>query len=123
MIQAIWVEIPVNDLERALAFYRAVFQLDPVEINDDGVRRTATLFRGTAEGRAGVSLNQTRNFPPSSQGTLVYYDIGTDLAAHLERVTAAGGTVVEPKTAMGEAGYYALVRDTEGNTLALYSAT
>ena len=67
-----------------------------------------------------MSLNQTRNFPPSSQGTLVLRH-GTICdppgARHSGR-----WTVVEPKTAMGEAGYYALVRDT-GNTLALYSAT
>ena len=33
----------------------------------------------------------------------------------------AGGKIVEPKTSMGPAGYYATVLDSEGNVFALYS--
>ena len=43
MIQSVWVEIPAEDIERALRFYTALFELDAVEIVDDGPRRTATM--------------------------------------------------------------------------------
>jgi predicted enzyme related to lactoylglutathione lyase len=120
-MQAVWIEIPVKDLDRAMAFYQAVFQLEPTEIATDDVRRTTTLASTTPEGGVGISLNQTKNFEPSSKGTLVYLDTGEDLTQHLNRVEPAGGKVVEPKTSMGEAGYYATFLDTEGNILALYS--
>lgn len=123
MLQAVWVEIPVKDLERAKAFYEAVFKLEPVEIADDGVRRTATLFWEAGESqRPGISLNQTANFEPSDKGTLVYLATGENINVLLARVEAAGGRVTAPRTSMGEAGNYALVLDTEGNTLCLYDS-
>lgn len=119
-MQVVWVEIPVQDLDRASTFYQTVFNLQPTEIGDDGVRRTTTLS-STNDGKPGISLNQTRNFEPSDKGPLVYLDTGEDLPGHLSRVEAAGGKVVEPKTSMGDAGNYATILDTEGNLLALYS--
>src|SRR5690606_14346767 len=121
MIQAVWFEIPVMDLERAMKFYQAVFDLPPTEISTDDIRRTTTLFPGNAEGAAGISLNQTQNFPPSDHGPLVYLDASPDLTPVLQRVEPAGGKVVEGKTSMGAAGCYATFLDTEGNLLALYS--
>jgi uncharacterized protein len=120
-MQTVWIEIPVQDFDRALAFYQAVFDLETSQTQDDGVRRTATLTNMTEAGRPGISLNQTTNFAPSDRGVLVYIDTGADLSTHLGRVAEAGGRVVEAKTAMGEAGFYATFLDTEGNLLALYS--
>jgi uncharacterized protein len=120
-MQAVWIEIPVKELERAVAFYQAVFQLQPTEIMTDAVRRTTTLVNTTEQGGAGISLNQTANFEPSNKGTLVYLDAGEDLTHHLQRVETAGGKIIEGKTSMGEAGNYATILDTEGNCLALYS--
>lgn len=120
-MQAVWIEIPVEDLDRALAFYTSVFQLESTETANDGTRHTATLVNMTQEGAAGISLNKTANFAPGSKGPLVYLDAGEDLTDHLQRVEPAGGKVIEGKTSMGDAGYYATVSDTEGNTLALYS--
>lgn len=121
MLRAVWVEIPVKDLERAMQFYQTVFDLEPTEIVDDGVRRTTTLFSGSAEGIAGISLDQTQNFEPSDKGVLVYMDTGEDSTEHLRRAESAGGKIVEPQTSMGGAGNYATILDTEGNMLALYS--
>ncbi|MBC8163793.1 MAG: VOC family protein, partial [Roseiflexaceae bacterium] len=114
-MQAVWVEIPVRNLERAAAFYQAVFQFQPTEIGDDGTRRTTTLVNTSPEGHAGISLDQTANFEPGNHGPLVYMDAGEDLTNHLQRVEAAGGSIVEAKTSMGDAGYYATFEDTEGN--------
>lgn len=119
MIKAVWIEIPVKDLERAQAFYRAVFELEATSIDDDGERRTTTLTSSSDDGSPGISLNQTSNFEPSDKGVLVYLDAG-NINAMLPRVEPAGGKVTTPKTSMGQAGNYALILDTEGNTLALY---
>jgi uncharacterized protein len=121
-MQAVWIEIPVNNIERALQFYQTVFDLEPTEISTDDVRRIAALVSTTPEGRVGISLNQTKNFTPSDKGTLVYLAVGEDLTHNLNRVEPAGGKIIEPKSSMGEAGNYATIRDTEGNVLALYSS-
>ena len=122
MFRAVWIEIPVNDLEWAMAFYQAVFDLPAAEIADDGERRTATLLNGGAEGQTpGISLNQTANFTPSDKGVYVYFDCGSESTSYLPKVEAAGGKVIQPETSMGGAGYFASVLDTEGNMIGLYS--
>lgn len=121
MVQVVWVEIPVKDLERAMQFYQTVFNLSPAEISDEGVRRTATLFHDQTGTKPGFSLNQTANFEPGSKGPFLYLDAGEELSDHLSRVEPAGGKIVEAKTSMGSAGHYASILDTEGNLIALYS--
>lgn len=118
---AVWIEIPARDVERALKFYKTVFDYPDVEISDDGVRRTATLFGGDTQGKSGISLNQTDNFEPSDKGVFVYLDAGEDLTPALDKVVPAGGKIIAGKTSMGEAGFYASVLDSEGNLIALYS--
>lgn len=120
MLQAIWIEIPVIDLERAIGFYKAVFELQDPQRVDEGVRQVATFVNATEE-RAGISLNKTSNFEPMNKGVLVYFNAGEDLSTTLARVVPAGGRIVEGKTSMGAAGFYATFEDTEGNCFALYS--
>lgn len=114
-MQAVWVEIPARDVERAAKFYQSVFGLPREEIVDDGTRRTVTLSNG--EQGVGISVNQTADFPPSATGALIYFSGPADA---LEQVEAAGGKILQPQTSMGESGTYALVLDSEGNHLALY---
>lgn len=117
---ATWFEIPVSDIERAVKFYNTIFEGECSPVSDDGTRKTALLPFGMAEG--GGSLTQTEGFSPGADGVVVYITGGDDLQNVLDRVEAAGGAVVYPKTAMGEdMGYLATFRDSEGNTLGLYS--
>jgi predicted enzyme related to lactoylglutathione lyase len=116
-MQAVWVEIPVEDLARAAAFYQAVFDVPAGEVTDDGTRRTVTLANPSGEGAVGISLNQTAAFLPSDKGPLVYLGAAGDA---LERVEASGGKVLEGKTSMGDAGSFALILDSEGNQFALF---
>lgn len=121
MLKATWVEIPVTNLERAMKFYQAVFELEVTPIDADDVRRTTTLVSATDEGGIGISLNQTRNFTPCDHGPLLYLYTGKDVVDYLERVEPAGGKIVQPKTQMSENSegfYYATILDTEGNMLA-----
>lgn len=115
-----WVEIPVTDMDRAVKFYAAVLDR-PVEKNHDGVRWTALLQPYNPD-EVGASLTQVAGFEPNPNGALAYLNAGDDLSVMLNRVEAAGGKVVMPKTLMGEGmGYFATFTDSEGNTLALFS--
>ena len=118
-LKAIWIEIPVSELDRAMKFYQTVFDLEATEIIADEVRRISIL--PTADGAANVSLNQTANFTPSDQGTLAYFTVAGDLQRTLEKVETAGGTIVDGKTPRGNFGFFALILDSEGNLLTLHS--
>lgn len=117
-MQAVWIEIPVADINRAAAFYQTVFGLPATEIVDDGVRKTVTLVNANP----GISLNQTANFFPSDKGVYVYFQANADAGNPLDRVVAAGGKLIQEKTSMGEAGFYASILDTEGNVIGVYFA-
>lgn len=114
----VWVEIPVLDMTRAVAFYNALFQLQ-AEVYDDGERRSAVLWM--IEGAPGLSLTQIDGFRPSADGPWIYIHSSDPLEELLARVGAAGGEVLTPLTSMGEAGSYTAIHDTEGNTIALYT--
>ena len=114
----VWVEIPVLNMERALGFYNAIFQLQ-AEVYDDGERLSAVLWM--IDGQAGCSLTKTAGFRPGLDGIWVYIHCSDPLDEVLERVEAAGGTILTPHTSMGEAGSYTAIQDTEGNTIALYT--
>ena len=114
----VWVEIPVLDMARALAFYNALFQLQS-EAHDDGERLSAVLWM--IHDKPCLSLTQTAGFRPSPDGPWIYLYSEDPLEELLARVEAAGGTVLTPLTSMGEAGSYTAILDTEGNTIALYT--
>ena len=55
-------------------------------------------------------------------GTMVYLSANPDLSAVLGRVEKAGGSVLVPKTDIGEnMGFFAIIRDCEGNRVGLHS--
>lgn len=59
---------------------------------------------------------------PGTGGVLIYFNGGEDLNIPLSKVEEAGGKVIFPKTLiMPEAGYFAILTDSEGNKVALHS--
>src|SRR5688500_18256179 len=118
MIYPSWIELPAKDVDRAVTFYQAVFEFVPSDVYDDGERRVSILLH-PADGKPGRSLNETKNFEPSTKGTLMYLNVDSDLAPFLERVTAAGGKILTGQTNMSETSVYAIIEDSEGNAVAL----
>ena len=70
---------------------------------------------------AGGALIQDSHRKPSSEGTLIYLDAGEKLDVCVDRIRGAGGTLLMPKTDIGDPGFIAVFRDTEGNSVALHS--
>jgi predicted enzyme related to lactoylglutathione lyase len=115
-----WFEIPVIDLERAIAFYEAVFGLK-LSVNDVGPL-TMAWFPMTEQGLPGAtgSLVKADGYVPSHTGTLVYFSVD-DIEGTLKKVNEWGGKTLRPKMSIGEHGFVANFEDTEGNRLALHS--
>ena len=115
-----WFEIPVNDMDRAKAFYETVFKIDIQVVDFGGLLMGWFPDRGEVPGAQGTLIKQ-ESYVPSQEGTLVYF-ISENVQHELDRVEAAGGTVYQTKTQMSpEHGYMAVFLDSEGNRIALHS--
>jgi predicted enzyme related to lactoylglutathione lyase len=124
MLYLSWLEIPVEDMARALAFYRALFGLTETPRFDEPPALIAVLSPSDkAARRPGVSLVQSPDHRPSLGGALANFHLGDhrQLGEALNTVTAYGGQVRGPLTTMDDGVRYVLVRDCEGNTIALSS--
>lgn len=114
-----YFEIPVSDMDRAIAFYEAVFSTTLERTTIDGLAMALFPFD---ENHAGISgaLAQGESYVPSKSGPRVYFSV-VNIDAVLQRVLDCGGTVAYPKTPVGELGWVAEFIDSEGNQIALHS--
>ncbi len=114
-----WFEIPVTQFERAKAFYETVLGR---KIETMPMGPTLMGFLSTDPNAVGGAIVQGDGGTPTQQGTLVYLNGGDDLAPMLARVVGAGGSIVVPKTDIGQGfGFFAHFVDTEGNKVGLHS--
>ncbi len=106
------IEFPANDLERAKAFYGAVFGWEFRDM--EGFENYALYTAGPGELGGGIGLRG------KTAGDVVRNYIAVDSVDDaVAAATASGGTLVTPKTDIG-VGWYAAVLDPEGNELGLY---
>lgn len=120
-----WFEIPTADLQRATQFYETIFQtkLVPLDLQDIQMRMFPLEDMMTQVGGALVHTKGFHN-PSATDGPLVYLNGNPDLQTVLDRVEAAGGKIMVPKTQISEEyGNMAVMIDTEGNRIALHSNT
>ncbi len=115
-----WFEIPVKNFENARNFYRIIFDFDMPEMQM-GSNRMGILLHERDSGVGGAIVSGEW-YEPSMSGTLVYLSANPDLGVVLDRVEKAGGSVLVPKTNIGEnMGYFAIFKDVEGNRVGLHS--
>lgn len=116
-----WFEIPVSDMERAKKFYDSVFDIK-ISVNEFGDFIMGWFPSDHSKSGATGSLVQHEIYKPSlTDGVLIYFSC-KDVANELGRVETSGGEIMKPKTEIGGGhGFTALVKDTEGNRIALHS--
>jgi uncharacterized protein len=115
-----WVEIPVEDFERAKTFYNRIFDFEMPQI-EMGPNLMGFLLYEQTKG-VGGAIVKGEGYVPSRQGALVYLNGGSDLSVVLERIEPAGGQILVGKTMIPpNLGFYAIFLDPEGNRLALHS--
>jgi len=116
-----WVEIPVLNFVRAKEFYSRIYDF---EMYDEimGASRMGFLPMERESQGVGGAIVQGSGYTPTSLGAKVYLNGGKDLLTVLNRVNAAGGEILTPKTKISdEIGYFASFEDTEGNHIYLHS--
>ncbi|MGL6291791.1 MAG: VOC family protein [Silanimonas sp.] len=112
-----YFEIPVVDMERAIAFYEAVFEVTLERRTIDGYDMALFAFEDGAPGATGA-LAKGDVYVPSTQGVIVYFRVA-DIAATVERAKARGAGVLYEVKDVGEFGLVAEILDSEGNRIAL----
>ena len=118
-----WFEIPAIDLARATRFYEAIFSTTLVPVDLSNIRMRMFPLTDMENGIGGAVVDSGGFHKPSAtDGPLIYLNGNPDLQNILNKVIAAGGSIVVPKTAISEAyGRMAIIIDTEGNRIGLHS--
>lgn len=118
-----WFEIGTANLERATKFYETIFniQFAPLDLPNIKMRMFPLDDMMTGVGGALVDSGGFHK-PSATDGPLIYLNGNPDLQLVLDKVEAAGGKIMVPKTQISpEYGYMAVFLDTEGNRIALHS--
>ena len=120
-------EIYVEDMTRAKAFYEAVFETSLEQMPNPTPEMEMDMWffpmdkdTGMSSYGAGGMLVKMDGFTPGGGGTLVYFGCD-DCAVQAARAAEHGGSIFQEKTSIGEHGFCAVVRDTEGNLIGLHS--
>ena len=115
----VWFEIPVINFDRAKKFYEELLGLE-LQVDEMGGAMMG-FFPMEGEGVSGAIV-KGEGYEPTDKGTLVYFNCENDLQPVQDKIEAAGGKVIVPKTLiMEDIGYFCLFFDTEGNKVALWS--
>ncbi|GAB4517256.1 MAG: hypothetical protein OHK0046_23630 [Anaerolineae bacterium] len=112
----------MTDLNRAQAFYRAVFDLQETPLYDEPPAKIILLASSDkAVQKPGISLVQSPLHKPSDGGAVINFHIGNYEAfdAALKHVRQLGGTVDTDIVDMGDGVKYVNLLDCEGNRIAL----
>ena len=119
-----WFEIPTTDLDRATTFYESIFRIKFFPLDTPNLKMRMFPIDNMATG-VGGALVYSGGFhtPSATEGPLIYLNANPDVQIVLDRVPAAGGRVIVPKTQISpEYGYMAAFIESEGNRIALHSA-
>ena len=117
--RVVWFDLPVADLERASRFYAAVLGIK-VSREKAGNFSFAVLEHG-ATGNGGCLIPNAKEV--SAAGILVYMNVDGRIRDALAHVEKQGGRVLKTTESIGAHGFRAIVLDSEGNRIALHSAS
>ena len=118
-----WFEIPTTDIIRAQKFYETIFGIAmiPMDLPNIKMRMFPLDDMMTPVGGALVESGGFHK-PSVTDGPLIYLNGNPDVQNVLDKVEAAGGTILVPKTEISpDYGFMAVFIDSEGNRVALHS--
>jgi hypothetical protein len=113
-----WVDVPVHDLDRAIRFYSAVLG---AQVKKESFGEMSFGLLPHADSNVSGCLTAMADAKPSTDGPLVYFSVDGRLDAAIEAVSQNGGVILRGRHPIGPHGHRAIVKDTEGNRIALHS--
>lgn len=118
-----WFEIPATDLDRAQKFYETIFGIKLDAIDMPNIKMRMFPLDDPMNGVGGAVVDSGGFHKPSvTDGPLIYLNGNPDVQKVMDKVEAAGGKIMVPKTEISpEYGYMAVFIDSEGNRIGLHS--
>jgi predicted enzyme related to lactoylglutathione lyase len=118
-----WFEIPSKDLDRATKFYQKIFGISLIPMDLPNIKMRMFPIEDQRMGIGGAVVHSDGFHNPSvTDGPLIYLNGNPDVQKILDKVEAAGGSIMVPKTEISpEYGFMAVIIDTEGNRIGLHS--
>jgi predicted enzyme related to lactoylglutathione lyase len=114
-----WFEIPVTDMTRAAKFYEAMLDSKLKKENFGGMEMAMWIPDDRAALGGALVVDPKRQ--PSPGGALVYFNVNGRINECISRAREAGGEIILPHTDIGDPGFIAIIRDTEGNLVGLHA--
>jgi uncharacterized protein len=111
----VWFEIPADDLSRAKKFYKSLFgwKINPFP---DMPHDYEHIDTGDADASPDGGLMK-RMHP---EQTITNYILVPSVDKFITKVEKLGGSICKPKTLVPGMGYFAICKDTENNTFAIW---
>jgi len=123
MDKIVHFEIPTEDLVRAKGFYGSTFgwQIEDVPGMDYTIVRTVQVDEQQMPKEPGAINGGMMKRSQDTPSPVITIEVGSVDDA-LERIEAAGGSIVKPRQEIPGMGAFAYFKDTEGNTLGLWES-
>jgi predicted enzyme related to lactoylglutathione lyase len=118
---AVYFEIPVTDLDRAVEFYGTVLDVPFSRTVIDHYEMALFPFDERLPGISGA-LSKGDVYRPTHEGVILYMRTA-DIRDTVQRVTANGGRILLEITSATEWGWVAEFEDSEGNRIGLFQPT
>ena len=115
--RVVWFDIPVEDLQRASKFYQQVLAVSIQTYGGD--MPVAVMEHGP--GDVAGCLFKSDNEEPSMHGPILYFAVEGRLQEATDIAAAQGGQVIQAPQSISPHGNRSLIRDSEGNRIALHS--
>jgi uncharacterized protein len=124
MDKVVHFEIPVDDLDRAKAFYGSVFGWGlqtMTEMNDYTIAMTTAVDEKTQAPTQPGAINGglTKRAPDTADAPVITIQVDS-IDASMKQIEAEGGRTVQSRTEIPGMGAFGYFRDTEGNVMGLW---
>ncbi len=121
MDKVVHFEIPADNVERAQNFYKTVFdwKINPIPNMGYTILQTVTVDEQNMPKEPGAINGGMlkRQSPITSPVITINVD---NIESSLEKIKQNGGQIVREKTQVGNMGFTAYFKDSEGNILGLW---
>ncbi len=121
MDKVVHFEIPFKKHDRASKFYSGLFgwKMNPVPEMDYTIVHTVEVDSNNMPKESGAINGGLTKSDKKTKSPVLVIDVPS-IDAYVEKIKKAGGKIVQKKMAVGDMGYYAKFKDSEGNILGIW---